>query len=169
MIQAEIFSKWFENLFAETFGVSGTPHGYFLDSGTSGLLPVLKALTAERASAQLAPGRSSIAAHAFHLLFSLRLFDEDEHRVTRDSPVDWASSWSTQRVDAAAWQHMQAELQLVYLTIVTRIHGSDDWPELRVADALMQLAHTAYHVGEIRQMIGLLEACAAFAAQGAKP
>jgi uncharacterized protein (TIGR02246 family) len=121
-----------------------------LDCGSDGLLGAIQSLSAETASEELAPNHASIASHCAHLLFSLHVFDAGERREIPDTPPDWPSSWRTRVVNAVEWQQLQADLRAVYETLIPRIHGSDDWPE-------PHLAHTAYHVGEIRQMLGLLE------------
>lgn len=151
MAQTTDFKKWLLILLAETFGVSDSPDGYILDSGRSGLIGTISTLSAEAASATRAPSQNSIASHCAHILLIVNYFAAYERGETLDP--DWAGSWSTCVVDDAAWQALRSELQSSYDKVVARLEARDEWPEAGVAASMMLLAHCAYHVGEIRQLL----------------
>jgi len=151
MIQTTDFTKWLRILLAETFGVADTADAYFLDSGQSGLLGTINALSAELASAAPTPEQGTIASHSGHVLFLLRLFDAYEHGQT--PTPDWEGSWSTRVVDDAAWQALRDDLQAAYDSVMADVQTNDSWPEPRLAAAMMLVAHCAYHVGEVRQRL----------------
>jgi hypothetical protein len=151
MAQTADFKKWLLILLAETFGVSDAPNGYILDSGRSGLLGTINMLNAEAASAARAPEHATIAAHCAHILFIVNYFAGYERGET--PAADWAGSWSTRVVDDAAWQALRNDLQTSYDTVIARLEARDEWPEAGVAASMILLAHCAYHVGEIRQLL----------------
>jgi len=151
MIRTEDFTKWLSLLLAETFGLSEAPSGFFLDTGQSGLLGTINLISAEAVSTALKPENATIASHCAHVLFLLRLFDAYE-QGQRPEP-DWEESWKTRVVDEAAWRTLRAELQAAYDTALAQLRARTAWDEPPLAASLMLLAHCAYHVGEIRQLL----------------
>jgi hypothetical protein len=151
VIQTSTFTQPFFVFFAEAFGVSAMPSGYFLDTGQSGLLGTINTLSAEVASAARTPEEATIAAHCGHILFLLDFFAAYERGET--PTPDWPSSWTTRVVDETEWGALRHELQTAYDTIVTRLQARETWPDEAVGASMMLLAHCAYHVGEIRQRL----------------
>ena len=151
MIPTELFTKWTSTLLAEAFGVIDSPHGYFMDTGRSGLLATINGLTAEQASMSLRPGHASIAAHCAHVLYLLQLFNAYE--AGHHPAADWDSSWTTQTVDGTAWNDLRVALHRAYDLAQTAIQARIDWAEQPFAATMMLLAHCSYHVGEIRQLL----------------
>ena len=151
MIPTAEFTKWFLLLLAETFGVADTPYGYILDTGQSGLLGTIDALSAEVASAAPTPEQATIASHCRHVLLLLQYYAAYERGETLEP--DWSGSWAIRIVDDAAWQALRHELRTTYDALMARLQARDTWPESGVAASLMLLAHCAYHVGEIRQRL----------------
>lgn len=66
----------------------------------------------------------------------------------------WSESWSVDRVDAAAWERLRADLRREYETLLAALEKSDlstfDLPTLTGILALAP--HAAYHLGAMRQM-----------------
>ncbi len=151
MIPTATFTQSFFVLFAETFGVSDAPSGYFLDTGQSGLIGTINTHGAEVASAARTPEEATIAAHCGHVLFLLHFFAAYERGET--PTPDWAGSWTTRVVDDAAWHALRHELQTTYASLVARLQARETWPDEAIGAAMMLLAHCAYHVGEIRQRL----------------
>jgi hypothetical protein len=151
MIKTEDFTKWLSLLLAETFGLSDAPSGFFLDTGRSGLFGTINAISAETASTALKPENATIASHCAHVLFLLRLFEAYE-QGQRLEP-DWPESWKTRVVDEVAWRTLRAELQTAYDTVLARLRARTAWEEPPLAASMILLAHCAYHVGEIRQLL----------------
>lgn len=151
MIPTATFTQSFFELFAEAFGVSTAPSGYFLDTGQSGLLGTINTLNTEVASATRSPEEATIAAHCGHILFLLQFFEAYERGETPNP--DWAGSWTTRIVDDAAWHALRRELQTTYTSVVTRLQERETWPDEAIGASMMLLAHCAYHVGEIRQRL----------------
>lgn len=151
MIKTDDFTKWMGQLLAETFGVSEASGGFFLDTGRSGLLGTLAPLSAAQASAALKPENATIASHSAHVLFLLDLFEAYE-QGQRPEP-DWEASWKIRTVDDAAWAKLRTDLLAAYTTVVARVRARQAWEEQPLAATLTLLAHCAYHVGEIRQIL----------------
>lgn len=151
MSATSAFTQAFLALFAEAFGVSELPEGYFLDTGQSGLLGTIATLSAEVASAARTPEEATIAGHCGHILFLLEFFAAYERGET--PAPDWPSSWTTRVVDDARWRALQHELRTSYTTLVARLRVCETWPDEAVGAAMLLLAHCAYHVGEIRQRL----------------
>ncbi len=154
MIKTEDFKKWFGILFAETFGVSDSPHGYALDDGKSGLLGTIDRIDARTASTSLKPGGETIASHCGHVHFILRWF----YSYGQGQPIepDWAGSWSTQTVDTPAWDALRSELRALYESVAGQVDGVQEWDETPLSASMILLTHCAYHVGEIKQIAASL-------------
>lgn len=149
-MQPTEFTNPLTALVAEMFGVSGTPYGYVLDDGKSGLLPTLETVTAEQASTALSAEHATIASHAAHVLFLLQIF----HRTAMSEQFqpDWGDAWSHRILNASRWDALRGELQTAFETAQNDIRQNPVWNEDRVGGALSLLAHVSYHFGEIRQM-----------------
>ncbi len=137
-------------LLRETFegGLPGQGTQY-LDHG-SGIRSTLKPITAEQASRRL-DGRPSIAAHARHMNFHLRVAGEwiqGDH-----SKRDWLGSFEPQTVTAEEWTRLQGDLEASRAELV-RIFKSLT-PERFVEEGagMGVIAHLAYHLGAIRQLM----------------
>jgi hypothetical protein len=151
MIEPAVLTTSLKTLMAETFGVSDSPDNYMLESGHAGLMGTVNALSAATASAALTPDEPTIASHCGHILFLLSFFSAYEHGQTPEA--DWPGSWSTRVVDEAGWAALRAQLQSTYDAVVARFTPDSPWPEPRVGAAILLLAHSAYHVGQVRQLL----------------
>ncbi len=129
--------------FSETFLGNDGDHWF------AGLFPTLEPFSAAQVSSPV--HGNSIAAHLEHVYYTLEmglLWLQDE----KPSP-NWAQSWTHQTVDEATWQTLKIRLRQHYQAITDWLETSSD-PSSRKITLLCDLsAHTAYHVGAIRQMI----------------
>ena len=130
--------------------------GYYLDKGTS-LFETLEGISPETASKAASGSRASIAAHVEHLRFYLDV-SLRSMRGEAVGKIDWSESWKLQRVTAEEWEALKGRLRQAYTSVQATVHGDDAWdrPE-DVSDALAILAHTAYHLGAIRQAMGVVK------------
>jgi hypothetical protein len=151
MIPVDDFKQPLRTLLAETFGVADTPTGFFLDSGRSGLLGTIDGITASQASLTPGAGHATVAAHCGHVLYQLRIFEAFEQG--RHPAMDWPSSWNVDTVDEVAWTALRGHLRATYESVAGSITKRDTWPPQGVGAALMLLAHCAYHLGEVRQIL----------------
>jgi hypothetical protein len=73
---------------------------------------------------------------------------------------DWGQIWrETSAVSAAEWAELATQLRASYDRIKQLIADTPEWPsERHVGGAMAAVAHTAYHLGEIRQALCTLQA-----------
>lgn len=128
-----------------------------------GILGTLGALSAEEASRPFAPGDCAGAAtHAGHLLFALNLANRALRGENVHATAVWKDSWKHTRVDEAAWRELLAGLRAEYDSF--RLAISEGLPyadRMNLTGAIGQLAHGAWHLGAIRQGLGLVKTPAA--------
>jgi hypothetical protein len=127
--------------------------GIYLDQGTS-LFETLAGISAEEASIPVGGQCATLAAQVKHVAFYLDVV-EREVRSGDYQQVDWGQIWRTvNAVTTDEWMAIQAELRESYQRIIELIEWVPAWPgELVIAGAIGVIAHTAYHLGEIRQAL----------------
>lgn len=136
-------------LLEETFASPARSGGNaYLDTGT-GWGPTLASLSAEEASQALAPGGTTIAGHVEHARFYLEVVLR--YAEGKGEPVDWAESWQVREVTPVAWE----ALKETFLATCHRAHdtllGRESWDDHALGAVLAVLAHSAYHLGAVRQ------------------
>ena len=138
------------DLLRETYegGLPGQGTQYLDHS--SGIRSTLNGLTAEQAS--LRPdGHPSIAAHARHMSFHLRV--TSEWILGDHSKRDWKMSFEPQTVNEEEWARLRQDLEASRLEL-TRVLES--LPPEKLAEegaAAGAITHLAYHLGAIRQLM----------------
>lgn len=154
-INTTVFTASLGALMAEAFGMAATPHGFFLDTGQSGLLGTINQIDAVTASTPCPVAAETIAAHCGHVRWLLTFFAE--HERGENPPPAWAASWQVQTVDDAAWATLRQELADTYTYLQERLQIRTDWHEVAVSAWLMLLAHVSYHVGVIHKLHSCLK------------
>jgi hypothetical protein len=149
----EMVLKAVEGVLAEAYEGPQDPRGtWFVNNAPgAGFLATLDALSAEEASRAPAAGRSTVAAHAGHLRFSL----EVSRRWVRGKrgPFDWGRSWAVREVDAAAWAELRSGVRQEYDAFRRALHELGEIDFLAFSGVLGAVAHAAYHLGAVRQMV----------------
>ena len=143
----------FRYLLTETFE---SVQGAYLDPGTS-LFETLADISAAQASRPMGDC-ATIAAHVAHVHYYLQVLED--RMFSRDlSYVNWNAIWEdVSGVDADDWQRMIADLKTTYERIKGHLDGADEWRGLNELSSMLGIiAHSAYHLGEIRQMTCHLE------------
>ena len=153
LIQPDHFTKALLMLLEETFE---QVHGFYLDKRTS-LFETLAGITAEEASIPVGGKCATLAAQVKHVAFYLDVL-EKAVRESNFTPVDWDEIWRTvSQVDAEQWQAIQVELRTSYARIQDLAKTPQNWPsENEIGGAIALVAHSAYHLGEIRQAMCIL-------------
>jgi hypothetical protein len=154
-IQPEHFAKALIDLLDETMDHA---HGFYLDGGTS-LFETLATISAAEASISVGGKCATLAAQVKHVAFYLDVVDKSV-RDPSTPQADWGEIWRTvSRVLPDEWQAIQAELRRNYNRILTLIQEFTAWPsDFEIGGAIAIIAHTAYHLGEIRQALCTLKA-----------
>jgi hypothetical protein len=132
-------------------------HGHFLDPGDS-LFTTLLGVSAAQASIPVGGKCATLAAQVKHIAFYLDVV-VTEVMDPASPPPDWGEIWRTVKgVTPQEWQVIQAELRASYERIKTLIDGTPAWESAdQIAGAMAVVAHTAYHLGEIRQALCTLK------------
>jgi hypothetical protein len=146
---SERFCKELLGLLDEAFEHT---HGFFLDKGAS-LLETVENIPASEASQPVSIGGSSIAAQVDHIRYYLEVLESDI-RGKDFGEVDWQKSWQVKEVTPEEWESLKARLRQTYQSVVSAIKGIDHWGcENDIGAPMAILAHTAYHLGAIRQLL----------------
>lgn len=151
MIPIEAYRKGYLAVLATTIEKS---QGYFLEPEAS-LFEILATVSVEEASRPIGASGTTLAAEVNHLRFYIDARN-DEIRGGEQDPVDWPSSWHVGVVTEDQWQVLLAGLRTAYEEQRTYIQNLEDWDAWSVGDAFALVGHCAYHLGEIRQGLGLL-------------
>jgi len=128
--------------------------GYVLDPGTS-LFETLATISAEEASRPVSPQSATLAAQVNHLCVHLESLVPGLSSRGAERP-DWPASWRVDSVTDEEWSELIARLRTGYDAIRQFAETYEDWNVMFVGGAFALVAHTAYHLGEIRQGIGVL-------------
>jgi hypothetical protein len=130
-----------------------THHGIILDKGTS-LFETLSPITAAQASIPVGGKCASLAAQVKHVNFYLEVL---EIYIAGKSPgrVDWGEIWRTvEKVTPEEWDAFRQELKGTYERVLAQLQSLPSWDnEDAIGGAMAIMAHTAYHLGEIRQAL----------------
>ncbi|WP_078379699.1 hypothetical protein [Sutcliffiella halmapala] len=119
----------------------------------SGLFGTLEKLSAEDASIPV--NGTTIAAQTDHTRYYLWVANSylNEEEPTKD----WKASWKITNVDEITWAQFNNELKQEYTTLLKKVDSLDSSDELTSNGLLGAIAHSAYHLGSIRQMIKAIE------------
>ena len=148
-IQRDDFLKDILFILRETFEGSpvGEPSAY-LDRGV-GVFATLEGLSAEEVSQY--SGATTIAAHTEHAKFYLdRLC---EFMNGKNEKVNWEQSWLIETVNETEWNHLREGMRKSYEGVLRCFAGIETWNQENIGEAIAIIAHTAYHLGAIRQMV----------------
>ena len=148
VIESKHFVEGIAFLLREAF--EGSPEGQpsaFLERGV-GFFSTLEDVTAEQSSADFFG--TTISAQTEHAKFYLDRLCEFIHG--RTAAVNWEDSWLIETVNSSEWDALRMTLQKSYENTLRCIAEVDDWDESKIGMAIGLVAHTAYHLGAIRQI-----------------
>ena len=119
----------------------------------SGVIGTLESIPFSLACQQPGPGMHTIAAHATHLLFSLRLACRSMKGEDAYANVNWSESWRVPAVDGESWQEFKNGLRCVHADLLVALRGNVPWDDGDFLKGVISLVgHGAYHLGAIRQI-----------------
>ena len=148
MISKQHFVGAVAYLLLETF--EGSPEGHasaYLDRGV-GFFSTLDSISAEAASKEFSG--TTIAAQTEHAKFYLdRLCEFINGRSER---VNWEDSWLIETVNEDEWKALLGSVKKSYENTLKCLASVEDWTEDRTGMAIGLVAHTAYHLGAVRQV-----------------
>ena len=144
-------------LLQEAYDGPPDPHStWFVNNDAdAGVLGTVRHLTAHQAWFTPDGLAHSVAEHVAHILFSLNHVSKCAscgHRLD----ADWDQSWSVGTVDQAHWQSLQRQLRESHLRMRMWVHADETFSTKEsIALLVGAIAHTAYHLGAIRQIAAL--------------
>ena len=147
-IGVKVFIESVAYLLRETF--EGSPEGQpsaYLDRGV-GMFSTLEEMSAKAASKEFQG--TTVAAQTEHAKFYLDRLCEFING--RTEPVNWDDSWLIEDVDDDEWTALQTSVRKAYTDALQCLATSRDWTQVQVGMAVGLVAHTAYHLGAIRQI-----------------
>ena len=152
-----IFRRALSKLLIEIFDGPPGNEAYLLNPGDPGLLRQLESIPASAASARPMPGKTTIAAHVDHVHFGLTLMNRwAAGEANPFAGADWNASWQRTTVTDAQWRTLLSNLRQEVEKWQNFVANRTDWDDMSAAGALSSAAHTAYHLGAIRQILAAL-------------
>jgi hypothetical protein len=134
--------------------VDGPPGdtAFIVNPGDRGILGSLARISANDASARPG-GRSSVAAHVHHLRYGFELLNRWARGENPFADADYARSWRMQQVTDHDWRDLIASLEREARAWTSAVSERQDWDSTMVSGAMSSVAHLAYHLGAIRQLV----------------
>jgi hypothetical protein len=153
-ITVETFRNALLSILDETFD---NVHGAYLDPGDS-LFTTLEGVTAELASMPVIEQENSIASQVNHVIF---YFDVAFQYMRGENPgrQNWGKAWKLVSVTDEEWADLTQQLRERQQTLVQMINDTPDAAfghEDMVGGAMAAIAHTAFHLGQIRHALAMV-------------
>ena len=128
---------------------------WFIDNEPdSGLLGILKNVTAAEASKNVDGGDSSgstIAGNVHHLRWTLVNIN-NTIRGQAWNP-NWGESWELNGVNEAEWDQLRQSLRTEFETLIAALKQQTELPGAYLTGFLALIPHAAFHLGIIRQLL----------------
>ena len=141
-------------LLTEIFDGPPGNEAYLLNPGDPGLLQQLDSISAETASARPMPGKTTIASHVDHVHYGFSLLNRwAAGEANPFASAEWDASWQRTTVTSDQWQALRHNLREAASTWRSHVAARTEWDDVSAAGALSSAAHTAYHLGAIRQIL----------------
>lgn len=130
--------------------------GAYLDPETS-LFETLATISAAEASLPVGKTCATLAAQVDHTRFYIDVI-LGRMNGTNTAPADWNDIWdNVTAVNMDEWSAIIQRLRTSYDALVAYLSESTVWQDTaNLRRALAIVAHTAYHLGEIRQALCFL-------------
>lgn len=148
------FHRALLTILAEVFNGPPGQMAFLLNPGDPGLIKQLQSVSARMASERPMPGKTTIAQHVEHVIYGLDLLNR--WSAGEENPwatADWDAAWQTGAVDELEWRSMVDRLRIAFETWYRHAAARTDWDDIAAAGSLASAAHTAYHLGAIRQIL----------------
>lgn len=149
-----IFRRALSKLLIEIFDGPPGEEAYLLNPGDPGLLRQLASIDSNTASTRPMSGKSTIAAHVDHVHYGLTLLNRWAGGEANPwAGADWDASWRRTSVTDAQWAALRERLAHEVKTWQGHVAVRAEWDDITAPGALSSAAHTAYHLGAIRQIL----------------
>ena len=152
-----IFQRALSKLLTEIFDGPPGNEAYLFNPGDPGLLRQLESVDARAASTRPMPGKTTIAAHVDHVHYGFTLLNRwAAGEANPFAGADWNLSWQRGTVTDEQWRTLRDNLRRQAETWRKAVANRPEWDDISAAGALSSAAHTAYHLGAIRQILAAL-------------
>jgi len=134
---------------------------WFVDNEAEcGFLGTVAKMSAAEASRPTSPGDPlTVASHASHLLYALSLANRAARGENPYPGAKWSESWAARSVSESEWKALVAALRKEYESFREALANGVLWDgEDMLTGTLGLLCHGAWHLGAIRQALGLVKA-----------
>lgn len=149
-----IFHEAISALLREIFDGPPGKETYILNSGDPGLLNQLDSINSEVVSSRRRPGKTTIASHMKHVSFGMSLLNRSAQGEENPwAGADWDEAWKHTEVSEKEWTDLRGELRQQSRDWQAAFKQREDWNEITASGAVSSVAHTAYHLGAIRQIL----------------
>ncbi len=153
-----VFQRALSNMLTEIFEGPPGQEAYLLNPGDPGLLRQLDTIDAIAASNRPMTGRTTIAAQIDHLRLGFSLLNRwAVGEVNPWAGADWNASWQRTTVSEDQWRALRDGLRHEADKWRKVVATRTSWDDMSAAAALSTAAHTAYHLGAIRQILAALK------------
>jgi hypothetical protein len=139
--------------------LNGPPgkEAFLLNPGDPGLLNQLGAIDAPTASTRPMPGKTTIASHVDHVHYGFTLMNRwAAGEANPWADADWNASWQRTTVTDEQWRKLRDDLRRQTENWRKAVAERTSWDDVTAAGALSSAAHTAYHLGAIRQIVAAM-------------
>lgn len=128
------------------------------DEPGAGFLGSVEQLTAQEASTLPYVGGDTIAAHCNHVAYYLALANRTFQGEDAFAEADWSESWEIQTVNETAWHYLREQLAVELDRALGMLGRGVDLsrPEL-LKGTMALLAHGAWHLGAVKQLIPVVK------------
>lgn len=153
-----VFHSTLSSMLTEIFNGPPGQEAYVFSPGDLGLLRQLDTIDAQSASTKPPWGKPPIVAHVDHLYSGLAVLNKwfagDPNPF---AGVDWNAAWQRTTITEGEWRAMRDSLKREVETWKTAVAARTDWDPPTAAAALSTAAHTAYHIGVVRQILAAVK------------
>jgi hypothetical protein len=148
------FQRALSKMLVEIFDGPPGNEAYVLNPGDPGLLRQIDSIDSQAASTRNVPGKTTIAAHVDHVLYGLRLLNRwAQGEANPWADADWDAAWKRTAVSDSEWNTLRQDLRRECDAWREAVASRGNWDDLAASGALASAAHTAYHLGAIRQIL----------------
>lgn len=141
-------------LLRETLMRADRQYAYLLNAGDPGLIETLKPLSAKLVSTPPAPGRKPVVSHANHVLYGIELANRALQGETGVyESADWNLAWKLEAVSESEWKDLIDRIEQQSNLLLDQVGQPREWNEIMYTGVCSIAAHTAYHLGAIRQIL----------------
>jgi hypothetical protein len=150
----DIFKRALCKILDEIFNGPPGDEAYLLNPGDPGLLRQLDSVDARAASTREMPGKTTIAAHVDHVHYGFTLLNRwAAGEANPWADADWDASWKHTTMTDEEWRSLCDSLRQHAASWRNAVAARSEWNDISAAGALASAAHTAYHLGAIRQIL----------------